>query len=244
MARVVLENLSRTFSSGREETIHAVQNFSLEISEKELLVVVGPSGSGKTTLLRLIAGLEAPDGGSIHIDGVLANDIPARSRDVAMVFQSHALYPHMTVFENMAFGLKLRKVPRPEILARVEATSRLLGIAELLGRKPSELSGGQAQRAALGRALVRRPKILLLDEPLSNLDGSHRRHLREEIKRLRQQTDAVMIYVTHDQTEALRLADRLAVMRDGRLEQVGTPDEIRARPASPFVADFFSEANT
>ena len=243
MARVVLENLSRTFKSARGETVHAVQNLSLQILETEMLVIVGPSGSGKTTTLRLIAGLEKPDGGSIHIDGVLANDIPARERDVAMVFQSHALYPHMTVFQNMAFGLKLRKVPREEIHQRVEATSRLLGISDLLQRKPSELSGGQAQRASLGRALVRRPKILLLDEPLSNLDPSNRRPLREEIKRLRQQTDAAMIYVTHDRDEALRMADRLAVMRDGRLEQLGSPAEVQSSPATSFVAEFFSPSN-
>jgi len=197
----------------------------LEISDGEFVVLMGPSGCGKTTLLRLIAGLEAVSGGEIHIGGRRVDPLPPRERDVAMVFQHFALYPHMTVYENLAFGLKVRKTPRDEIRRRVADVAERLGLAELLARKPDELSGGQRQRAALGRAVVRRPRVFLFDEPLSHLDTDLRRQMRDELKQLHRRLGTTMLYVTHDQAEATTLADRIAVMHDGQLQQFVTPAE-------------------
>jgi ABC-type sugar transport system ATPase subunit len=211
---------------------------SLEIADGELLVLVGPSGCGKTTLLRCIAGLETPTRGDLCLDGQRVNDLAPGARDIAMVFQSYALYPHLTVRENLAFGLTMRKNPREVIAARVAEAARLLQIEALLDRRPAQLSGGQRQRVAMGRAVVRRPRVFLFDEPLSNLDASLRGQMRVELKRLHKSLGATMIYVTHDQVEAMTLADRIAVLRAGALEQVGTPRELYDRPANLFVARF------
>ena len=215
---------------------------SLSVENRELLALVGPSGCGKTTTLRLIAGLETPDEGTITLDGKVANDLPPKDRNAAMVFQRDALYPHMTGFENMAFGLKLRGRSREEIRARVSEMSAALGITDCLPRKPGELSGGQRQRVALGRALVRRPKVLLLDEPFANLDAPLRRELRRELLRLHREHGLTTLLVTHDQAEALALGHRVAVMNGGAIEQVGTPDELQAKPATPFVAAFLDSS--
>jgi multiple sugar transport system ATP-binding protein len=238
MARLVLEKVAKCFSGARRERVGAVRNLDLTVEDGELLVIVGPSGCGKTTTLRLIAGLETPDAGNIFLDGKSLAGVAPEARDVAMVFQNHALFPHLTVRENLALGLRLRKFPRAEIAERVGGAAETLGLAGLLDRRPAELSGGECQRTALGRALVRRPRVFLLDEPLSNLDAPLRLQLRGEIARLRRRSGATMIFVTHDQAEAMALADRVAVMKEGALRQVARPMEIYARPASRFVAGF------
>jgi multiple sugar transport system ATP-binding protein len=240
MPVLVLDNVSKSFSqvNGRVE---AVRNLSLTLDKNEILVLVGASGCGKTTTLRLIAGLENPDAGTIAIDGNVINGLPAKSRDVAMVFQTPALLPHFTVFENMAFGLKLRGIGKNESETRVKNAAELLGLSDKLNRKPEELSGGEAQRVSLGRALVRQPKIFLLDEPLSNLDPITRKQLRQEILRLHRQAGVPIIYVTHDHREALSLGARIAVMRDGQLQQMGTAEQISKNPANEFVAAFFED---
>ena len=232
---LALRNLTRRFQSGG-----GVEGVSLEVERGEFFVLLGPSGCGKSTLLRLIAGLEAADAGEIVIDGVGADRMAERDA-VAMVFQNYALYPHMTAFENIAFPLRLRRVARDEIARRVAATAELAGLRIDLNRRPGELSGGERQRVALARALIREPRIVLLDEPLSNLDARLRAPLRGELKAFQRRTSRTFIYVTHDQLEALTLADRLAVMRAGRVEQAGTPGEIYDRPASEFVAGFVGE---
>jgi multiple sugar transport system ATP-binding protein len=216
----------------------AIQDLSLEIKDEEFLVLVGPSGCGKTTALRCLAGLEEGTSGKIFIGDRLVNDVPPKDRDIAMVFQSYALYPHMSVFDNMAFGLKLRKLPKEQILQRVENSAKILGIEGLLKRKPRELSGGQRQRVALGRAIVREPKVFLLDEPLSNLDAKLRVQTRAEISKIHNKLGTTFVYVTHDQTEAMTMADRIAVMNKGILQQLDTPQELYDRPANLFVAGF------
>ena len=238
MARVVIEHLDKTFLGPKKEEIPALKDLSLAVEDKELLVLVGPSGCGKTTLLRTIAGLEEPTRGTISIDGQVVNRIPAKDRDVAMVFQNYALYPHMTVFENMAFGLKLRKFGKPEIEDRVVEAAALLGLQPCLDRLPGALSGGERQRVALGRALVRKPKVFLLDEPLSNLDAALRTQMRTELARLHARLEVTMIYVTHDQVEAMTLGHRIAVVKEGMIQQVAQPMELYRRPANLFVAGF------
>ncbi len=221
-----------------DEGVLAVQDFNLEIKDREFIVLVGPSGCGKSTTLRMVAGLEEISGGELTIDGRLVNDVAPKDRDIAMVFQSYALYPHMTVRENLAFPLKLRKVPKDEIDRKVNEAAEILGITEYLNRKPKALSGGQRQRVAIGRAIVREPKVLLMDEPLSNLDAKLRNQLRAEIIKLRQRIDTTFIYVTHDQTEAMTLGDRIVIMKDGVVQQIGTPQEVFNHPANLFVAGF------
>ena len=221
-----------------DEGVLAVQAFSLDIADKEFIVLVGPSGCGKSTTLRMIAGLEEISGGELYIDGKLMNDVAPKDRDIAMVFQNYALYPHMTVRENMAFPLKLRKTPREEIDRRVDQAAEILGITEYLDRKPKALSGGQRQRVAIGRAIVREPKVLLMDEPLSNLDAKLRNQMRAEIIKLRHRIDTTFVYVTHDQTEAMTLGDRIVIMKDGIIQQIGTPQEVFDHPANLFVAGF------
>jgi ABC-type sugar transport system ATPase subunit len=218
--------------------VEAVRSLTLEVADGELMVLVGPSGSGKTTALRMLAGLEAVDTGRIEIDGRVVNEVAPRARDVAMVFQDYALYPQMTVRDNMAFGLRRRRLAGAEIERRVTETSRTLGLDELLRRRPRELSGGQQQRVALGRALVREPQVLLMDEPLSNLDAQLRVQARGEIRRLQREVGTTTIYVTHDQVEALTLGDRIAVMNAGAIEQVGTPEQLYDEPANVFVGGF------
>jgi multiple sugar transport system ATP-binding protein len=220
------------------ETYQAVHGIDLEIADEEFVVLVGPSGCGKSTTLRMIAGLEDITSGEIWIGGDLVNDVPPRDRDIAMVFQNYALYPHMTVFENMAFGLKLRKFPKEEIRKRVAEAARILDITALLERKPKALSGGQRQRVAMGRAIVRNPKVFLFDEPLSNLDAKLRVQMRTEIKKVHQTIPSTTVYVTHDQVEAMTLADRVVVMNQGRIEQVGPPQQLYHSPATRFVAGF------
>jgi ABC-type sugar transport system ATPase subunit len=222
----------------RYGAVEAVRDLSLEIADGEFMVLVGPSGSGKTTALRMLAGLESITSGSVFIGEREVNKVAPRERDIAMVFQDYALYPQMTVFDNLAFGLRRRKVPRPEIARRVEDAARVLDIEALLARRPGQLSGGQAQRVALGRALVREPQVFLMDEPLSNLDAKLRTQTRGEIRRLQQEVSTTTVYVTHDQVEAMTMGDRIAVMNDGVLEQVGTPEELYERPANRFVAGF------
>jgi ABC-type sugar transport system ATPase subunit len=218
--------------------VEAVRELTLEIADGEFMVLVGPSGSGKSTALRMLAGLESITAGEVRIDARVVNRVAPRERDIAMVFQDYALYPQMTVFDNLAFGLRRRKVDKAEIRRRVEEAAAWLGLEPLLARKPGQLSGGQAQRVALGRALVREPQVFLMDEPLSNLDAKLRTQTRGEIKRLQQRTGTTTVYVTHDQVEAMTMGDRIAVMSDGRLEQVGTPEELYERPANRFVAGF------
>ena len=220
------------------EGVVAVQDFNLEVSDKEFIVLVGPSGCGKSTTLRMIAGLEEISAGELYIDGKLMNDVAPKDRDIAMVFQNYALYPHMTVRENMAFPLKLRKVPQEEIDRRVNQAAEILDITQYLDRKPKALSGGQRQRVAIGRAIVREPKVLLMDEPLSNLDAKLRNQMRAEIIKLRQRINTTFIYVTHDQTEAMTLGDRIVIMKDGFIQQIGTPQEVFDHPANLFVAGF------
>ncbi|MBI4391551.1 MAG: sn-glycerol-3-phosphate ABC transporter ATP-binding protein UgpC, partial [candidate division NC10 bacterium] len=233
MATVVLENLTKRF-----DEVVAVQSVNLEIQDQEFVVLVGPSGCGKSTALRMIAGLEEITDGKIYIGGRLVNDVPPKDRDIAMVFQNYALYPHMSVYDNMAFGLKLRKFPREEITQRVRDAAEILGIQELLQRKPKALSGGQRQRVAVGRAIVRKPQVFLFDEPLSNLDAKLRVQMRVELKKLHQRLQATILYVTHDQVEAMTMGDRIVVMRDGRIHQVGPPLQVYEHPVNRFVAGF------
>ena len=233
MAEIRLEDINKRFGS-----VRAVIDFSLTIADGEFMTIVGPSGCGKSTILNIIAGLEEPASGHIYFDGQKVNDLTPRERDVAMVFQSYALYPHKTTFENIAFPLRMARMKKEEIRGRVIDTAKLLGISDLLSRKPRELSGGQRQRVALGRAIVRRPKAFLLDEPLSNLDAGLRVQMRAELKRLHAELGATFIYVTHDQAEAMTLSDRVAVVNKGRLQQCGTPQEVYNFPLNIFVATF------
>ena len=234
MAQVSLKNISKTFSGD----IHAVDDVSLEVENKEFIVLVGPSGCGKSTTLRMIAGLEEVTKGKIFIGDKLVNDIRAKDRDIAMVFQNYALYPHMTVFENMSFGLRLRHYPKREINKRVYEASEILGIKRLLNRRPRELSGGERQRVAVGRAIVRKPAVFLFDEPLSNLDAKMRVQMRTEINKLHLRLQTTMIYVTHDQTEAMTMGDRIAVMKNGKIQQIADPITIYDKPVNKFVAGF------
>ena len=234
MAAVDLQGVIKSYD-GRTNVIHGID---LHVEHGEFVVFVGPSGCGKSTLLRMIAGLETITGGEIRIDGKVVNDLPPRARDIAMVFQDYALYPHKNLYDNMAFGLRLRKTPEEEVKQRVMDAARLLKIEHMLERKPAALSGGQRQRVAIGRAIVRQPKVFLFDEPLSNLDAQLRHEMRSEIKRLHQRLGATIIYVTHDQVEAMTMADRIAVLSAGRTMQYDTPDNIYNRPAAVFVAGF------
>ena len=234
MAHVVLKDLVKKFS----EEVIAVNSVNLDIQDKEFIVLVGPSGCGKTTTLRMVAGLEDISSGEIRIGERLVNDVPPKDRNIAMVFQNYALYPHMTVFKNMAFSLKLRRTPKAEIEQRVKAAADILGIGELLERKPKQLSGGQRQRVAVGRAIVRDPEVFLFDEPLSNLDAKLRVNMRAELIKLHERLDATMIYVTHDQVEAMTMGDRIVVMRNGFIQQVGSPMEVYNQPQNQFVAGF------
>ena len=221
-----------------DEGVVAVQEFSLEIKDKEFIVLVGPSGCGKSTTLRMVAGLEEISGGELIIDGKVMNDVAPKDRDIAMVFQNYALYPHMSVYDNMAFSLKLRHTPKDEIDRKVREAAEILDITQYLERKPKALSGGQRQRVAIGRAIVRAPKVMLMDEPLSNLDAKLRNEMRAEIIKLRQRIDTTFMYVTHDQTEAMTLGDRIVIMKDGYIQQIGTPQEVFNHPANLFVAGF------
>ncbi len=234
MASVKLTNVKKIYG---KDTV-AVQDFNLDIADKEFIVFVGPSGCGKSTTLRMIAGLEDISAGTIEIDGVVVNDLQPRDRNIAMVFQNYALYPHLTVFENMAFSLRLKNAPQEEVYEKVVAAAEILGITEYLTRKPRALSGGQRQRVAIGRAMVRDSKVFLMDEPLSNLDAKLRNQMRAEIILLRQKIDTTFIYVTHDQTEAMTLGDRIVIMKDGFIQQVGTPTEVFDMPLNLFVAEF------
>jgi multiple sugar transport system ATP-binding protein len=233
MAQVALRNIVKMF-----DKTPAVQGIDLDIADREFVVLVGPSGCGKTTTLRMVAGLEECTSGEIYIGDQLVNDVPPKDRDIAMVFQNYALYPHMTVFENMSFGLRLKKFPKAEIKSRVETAARILDIGNLLDRRPKQLSGGQRQRVAMGRAIVRHPKVFLFDEPLSNLDAKLRVQMRTEIKKVHQQVTTTTVYVTHDQIEAMTLADRVVIMNQGRIEQIGTPYEVYHAPQTKFVAGF------
>ena len=234
MADLLLKNIKKVYDG----KVVAVDDFNLEIKDKEFVVFVGPSGCGKSTTLRMIAGLEEISEGELYIDGNLVNSIAPKDRDIAMVFQNYALYPHMTVFENMAFALKLRKTPKAEIETKVHEAAEILGITDLLDRKPKALSGGQRQRVAIGRAIVREPKVMLMDEPLSNLDAKLRNEMRAEIIKLRHRINTTFIYVTHDQTEAMTLGDRIVIMKDGFIQQIGTPQEVFNHPYNLFVAGF------
>ena len=263
MAEVILKNIKKIypFVSGEEKKkkkkkkdapveekkvnlqitdkgVVAVQEFNLNIADKEFIVLVGPSGCGKSTTLRMVAGLEEISEGELYIDGKLMNDVAPKDRDIAMVFQNYALYPHMTVYENMAFSLKLKKTPKAEIDKKVRDAAEILDITQYLDRKPKALSGGQRQRVAIGRAIVRNPKVFLMDEPLSNLDAKLRNQMRAEIIKLREKIDTTFIYVTHDQVEAMTLGDRIVIMRDGFIQQIGTPQEVFNHPANLFVAGF------
>ncbi len=234
MAEVKLVNVSKIYEGGHK----AVHNVNIEIKDKEFVVLVGPSGCGKTTTLRMIAGLEDISEGDLFIDGVRVNDVSPKDRDIAMVFQNYALYPHMTVYENMAFGLKLRKYDKKEIDQRVKNAAKILGIDKYLSRKPKALSGGQRQRVAVGRAIVRNPKVFLFDEPLSNLDAKLRVQMRTEISKLHRELNATMIYVTHDQVEAMTMGDRIVIMKDGFIQQIDTPLNLYNYPTNKFVAGF------
>jgi multiple sugar transport system ATP-binding protein len=233
MAQVSLRRVVKRF-----DDTEAVCGIDLDIADKEFVVLVGPSGCGKSTTLRMIAGLEDITGGEISVDGEVVNDVPPKDRDMAMVFQNYALYPHMTVYENMSFGLRLKRFPKQEIARRVQEAARILDITELLDRKPRQLSGGQRQRVAMGRAIVRNPKVFLFDEPLSNLDAKLRVQMRTEIKRVHQKVRTTTVYVTHDQVEAMTLADRVVVMNRGRIEQIGAPNDLYHFPRTRFVAGF------
>ncbi len=238
MATVVISNLEKSYAETKGPGVKVVHGINLEIRDREFMVLVGPSGCGKSTTLRMIAGLEEITGGTIAIDGVVVNNVLPKDRDIAMVFQNYALYPHMSVYENMAFGLKLRKFPKAEIDARVREASAMLGLDPYLDRKPKALSGGQRQRVAVGRAIVRKPKVFLFDEPLSNLDAKMRVSTRTEISKLHARLGATMIYVTHDQVEAMTMGDRICVMKDGRIMQVDAPLDLYNRPENMFVAGF------
>ena len=233
MANVMLQDLTKRF-----DKVVAVNGINLEIPDKEFVVFVGPSGCGKTTTLRMVAGLEEASDGTIMIGDRIVNDIPPKDRNIAMVFQNYALYPHMNVYKNMAFGLKLRRTPKPEIDRRVREAARILGIGELLDRKPRQLSGGQRQRVAVGRAIVRQPEVFLFDEPLSNLDAKLRVQMRSELIKLHYQLEVTMIYVTHDQVEAMTMGDRIVIMNNGDIQQVGAPMEVYDHPVNMFVAGF------
>src|SRR5574344_2635437 len=237
MATLTFKGLNKIYENG----IQAVFDFTLDVKDKEFLVLVGPSGCGKSTTLRMVAGLEEISSGELYIDDVLVNDVPPKDRNIAMVFQSYALYPHMTVYDNMAFGLKMKKTPKNEIKERIMEAAKILDIEQYLDRKPRELSGGQRQRVALGRAIVRNAKIFLMDEPLSNLDAKLRVAMRSEIIKLHQKIGATTIYVTHDQTEAMTMADRIVVMKEGYIQQIGTPYELYFNPVNVFVAGFIGE---
>jgi len=237
MASVTLKGVRKVYQQGGKDVV-AVHGVDLEVADGELVVLVGPSGCGKSTTLRMVAGLESISGGELRIDGKLMNDVPANDRDVAMVFQSYALYPHMTAYDNMAFALKLRGMSKAEIDARVKEAAEILGIGELLSRKPRDMSGGQRQRVAVGRAIVRHPRVFLFDEPLSNLDAKLRVQTRREIARLHQQLGATMLYVTHDQVEAMTLGDRIVVLDRGYVQQIDTPLNLYERPKNTFVAGF------
>ena len=262
MAEVILKNIKKVYphqdgkkkkKKGAEERrsnltvtdegVLAVHDFNLSIKDKEFIVLVGPSGCGKSTTLRMIAGLEEISGGELYIDGTLVNDVAPKDRDIAMVFQNYALYPHMTVAENMAFPLKLRKVPKEEIAQRVAQAANILGITEYLDRKPKALSGGQRQRVAIGRAIVREPKVLLMDEPLSNLDAKLRMEMRQAIRKIQREVGITTVYVTHDQEEAMSISDTIAVMNAGKIQHIGTPRDIYQRPANTFVATFIGRTN-
>lgn len=234
MAHVVLKNIGKVYDGDS----FAVKDVSIEVQDKEFVVLVGPSGCGKSTTLRMIAGLEEITEGDLYIDDKRVNDVSPKHRDIAMVFQNYALYPHMTVYENMAFGLKLRKIPKDEIKQRVSDAAAILGLTNYLDRKPKALSGGERQRVAVGRAIVRKPKVFLFDEPLSNLDAKLRVQMRTEISKLHQKLEATMIYVTHDQTEAMTMGDRIVVMKDGFVQQVDTPLNLYNKPENKFVAGF------
>ncbi len=238
MAKVTIENLVKTYPEKNGPGVTAVNRINLTIEDREFMVLVGPSGCGKSTTLRMIAGLEEITSGTITIDGREVNNVLPRDRDIAMVFQNYALYPHMSVYDNMAFGLKLRKMPKAEIDARVREASAMLGLDPYLDRRPKALSGGQRQRVAVGRAIVRKPKVFLFDEPLSNLDAKMRVSTRTEISKLHDRLGATMIYVTHDQTEAMTMGDRICVMKDGNIMQVAEPLELYNRPQNLFVAGF------
>ena len=234
MSSLSLKGIQKVYSNG----FHAVRDFNLEIADKEFIIFVGPSGCGKSTTLRMVAGLEEISGGTLEIDGKVVNDVQPKDRDIAMVFQNYALYPHMSVYDNMAFGLKLRKVPKDEIDKKVREAARILDLEKLLDRKPKALSGGQRQRVAMGRAIVRKPKVFLMDEPLSNLDAKLRVQMRIEIAKLHEELGATIIYVTHDQTEAMTLGTRIVVMKDGVVQQVDTPQNLYNNPCNLFVAGF------
>ncbi len=234
MAKVTLKGIKKVYDNG----VVAVQDFNMDIADKEFVVLVGPSGCGKSTTLRMIAGLEEISDGELYIGDVLVNDVAPKDRDIAMVFQNYALYPHMTVYENMAFGLKLRKEKKDVIDRKVREAAEILDITEYLDRKPKQLSGGQRQRVAIGRAIVRDPQVFLMDEPLSNLDAKLRNQMRAEIIKLRKRIDTTFVYVTHDQTEAMTLGDRIVIMKDGFIQQIGTPQEVFNQPANLFVATF------
>jgi len=234
MAKVLLKDLNKSYDGN----VHAVKNVNLEIHDHEFVVLVGPSGCGKTTTLRMVAGLEDITSGQVSIDGKVVNDLAPMDRDIAMVFQNYALYPHMSVYDNMAFGLRMRKFEKPDIEKRVKQAADILGIQPLLARRPRQLSGGQRQRVALGRAIVRNPRVFLFDEPLSNLDAALRVQMRVELKRLHDRLETTAIYVTHDQVEAMTLGDRVVVMKDGVVKQEGAPLELYERPTNRFVAGF------
>ena len=234
MAEVILKGIKKVYDGD----VTAVHDVNLHIQDKEFIVLVGPSGCGKSTTLRMVAGLEDISGGELYIDGKLCNDVEPKDRDIAMVFQSYALYPHMTVRDNLGFALKLKNVPKAEIKKKVNEVAEILDITQYLDRKPKALSGGQRQRVAIGRAIVRDPKVFLMDEPLSNLDAKLRNQMRAEIIKLRQRINTTFIYVTHDQTEAMTLGDRIVIMRDGFIQQIGTPQEVFNHPANLFVAGF------
>lgn len=234
MAKVTLKNIKKVY----DKNVVAVDSFNLDIADKEFVVLVGPSGCGKSTTLRMVAGLEEISEGELYIEDRLVNAVPPKDRDIAMVFQNYALYPHMTVYENLAFALKLRKEKKDEIDSKVKQAADILGITELLKRKPKALSGGQRQRVAIGRAIVREPKVFLMDEPLSNLDAKLRNQMRAELIKLRERIDTTFIYVTHDQVEAMTLGDRIVIMKDGFIQQIGTPQDVFNRPANKFVAGF------
>ena len=256
MAEVILKNIKKVYPNSEpkkknrdsgekkhnlqitDEGVVAVQEFNLDIADREFIVLVGPSGCGKSTTLRMVAGLEEISAGELYIDGKLMNDVAPKDRDIAMVFQNYALYPHMTVYENMAFSLKLKKVSKDEIDRKVREAAEILDITQYLDRKPKALSGGQRQRVAIGRAIVRDPKVFLMDEPLSNLDAKLRNQMRAEIIKLREKIDTTFLYVTHDQVEAMTLGDRIVIMRDGYIQQIGTPQEVFNHPANLFVAGF------
>ena len=240
MAKVIIEDLVKTYAEKNGPGVRAVNSINLTVEDREFMVLVGPSGCGKSTTLRMIAGLEEISGGSITIDGRVVNNVLPKDRDIAMVFQNYALYPHMSVYDNMAFGLKLRKFPKAEIDARVREAATMLGLTDYLERKPKALSGGQRQRVAVGRAIVRKPKVFLFDEPLSNLDAMMRVSTRTEISKLHARLGATMIYVTHDQIEAMTMGDRICVMKDGNIMQVAAPLELYNHPQNLFVAEQFT----